>query len=46
MVWLFLIPVLVILLIMEVRIWKAVSRLIYRTGQRLTAPAKRKDVQK
>ncbi len=32
MVWLFLIPVLVILLIMEVRIWKAVSRLIYRTG--------------
>jgi hypothetical protein len=44
MVWLLLIAALLIMLVMEVRVWRAVFRLIYRTGRRFAAPAKHKDV--
>ncbi|CTQ59286.1 hypothetical protein IWQ55_000504 [Labrenzia sp. EL_208] len=42
MVWL-LFTVLVIMLVMELRIWRAVANLIYRTGRNSLAPAKHKD---
>ena len=43
MLWLLLISALLITLIMEVRVWRAVTRLIYRTGHSLIAPSKHKD---
>ncbi|QFT31409.1 hypothetical protein K1718_11750 [Roseibium porphyridii] len=43
MIWLLLATALLAMLIMEVRIWRAVTGLIYRTGRQLVAPAKQKD---
>ncbi|WP_299480720.1 hypothetical protein [uncultured Roseibium sp.] len=40
---LLLLTVLTIMLIMELRIWRAFALLIYRTGRRLSAPVKHKD---
>ena len=43
MFWLILIPALLILLIMEGRIWRAVARLIYRAATRMAAARRQKD---
>ncbi|CTQ51508.1 hypothetical protein LP7551_00020 [Roseibium album] len=43
MLWLLLISALLVTLIMEVRIWRAVTKLIYRIGRALFAPTKHKD---
>ena len=43
MLWLLLIPVLLLTLVMEFRVWRAVTKLLYRTGSSLIAPAKHKD---
>lgn len=42
MVWL-LLSVLLLMLMMELRIWRAVAKLIYRTGRDRLTPANQKD---
>lgn len=43
MVWFLLAATLIALLVMEVRIWRAGSKLIYRTGRGMIAKVKQKD---
>ena len=42
MVWL-LLSVVLIMVVMELRIWRAVAKLIHRTGRDSLTPAKQKD---
>nr|WP_319382751.1 hypothetical protein [uncultured Roseibium sp.] len=42
MVWL-LLAVLIVMVLMELRIWRAVAKLIYRTGRDRLTPANQKD---